>query len=526
MRDVQPHHRCTVERIAEQAYAAIAAAFPVCAASDEFYYFPQVVSEEKNWRAWDNFSAARVEVFAGRLLGWERELGALDCAGNSAEAIDASLLQTALRTLREQLVDLAPQSSQPTFHLTVIAAGLSETLAADCSAAWADRIAGLPRFLQRAIDCLDTVPRLFLDLGRVMAADLRRWLLQLQADGFAVGAVPEALELFIASLAEVPVRDRFAMSATQFERLVCEHLRIGLDVETIRRQLESERAEMEDVLCREAALLAPGRAWRDMGDRIPFVAAPGGDLLALYHPELKRLEDHVRRSGLAPPELPVGLVPDVSEVADTLAAIRAADAYAARPGYPPRGGTFYVFSRGEKRGGTVGRSLEYRMTAAHETWPGHHLLDVCRWNQPRPVRRPIERPLFYEGWACLAEELMARSGYFDGAWDRFLLARRRIERAVRGLVDLGLQSGRLELSAAAELLVEVGYPRQRAEAVVPKYALRPGYQVCYSLGLRQYLDLLDRFGQADCVAFTRTLLRQGQIDVHVMAAMLVAEGVG
>ena len=37
--------------IAERAYASIAAGFPVCAQSDEFYFFPQVVPEEKDWQS-------------------------------------------------------------------------------------------------------------------------------------------------------------------------------------------------------------------------------------------------------------------------------------------------------------------------------------------------------------------------------------------------------------------------------------------------------------------------------------------
>lgn len=524
MTAAQSSQQHTVEQISAQAYAAIAASFPVCAASDEFYFFPQVVSVNKDWRVWDDFSRPRVEVFADRLLGWEESVAVLDCP-SGADSIDASMLQTTMHTLREQLIDIAPQCSQPTFHLTVIAVGLREALEADCSAAWADRIAGLPDFLRRAVDCLDAVPRLFIALGRAMAKDLCVWLHQLQSSGFVIGDVPAALELFIAALEEVPVSEEFILSDEQFERLLSEHLCCGLDADAIRRELEIELTEMDELLCSEAARLAPGRRWQELDEVIPFVVAPNGNLLNLYRPELERMEAHVRESGVVPSDLKIELSPDLAEVPESLAVIRASDAYGARPGYPARGGTFYVYSRGEKRDGVVGRTLEYRMTAAHEAWPGHHLLDICRWNLPSAIRRPIERPLCYEGWACLAEELMARSGYFDGDWDRFLLARRRSERAARGLVDLGLQTGRMDLTEAAQQLVQVGYPRQRAEAVVPKYALRPGYQVCYSLGLRQSLDLLQRYDRSAPATFARTLLRQGQVGFANLERVL-SEGVG
>lgn len=521
----QSSRRQTLEQIATEAYAAIAAAFPVCAASDEFYFFPQVVSDEKNWRAWDDFSRARIEAFADRLRGWEASVGALADSSDGAEVIDADLLFETLTTLREQLIEITPHCSQPTFHLTIVAAGLSEALDEDCSAAWAARIAGLPEFLQRAADCLECVPRLFLEQGRAMAQNLLLWSQQLQASGFSVGAVPEALEQFLGALDDVPISESFLLAEAQFELLLRNHLCCEVEIDEIRHTLESELAEMDDLLCREAAQLVPGKRWQELETHVPFVFAPAGDLLNLYSPELEKLAAHIFQAQLVPPELQVSLSPELKDVPENMAVVRASDAYAARPGYPPRGGTFYVYSRGEVRDGKSGRTLEYRMTASHEAWPGHHLLDVCRWSLPQVIRRPVERPLCYEGWACLAEELMARTGYLAGEWDRFLLARRRIERAARGLIDLGLQSGRMSLSDAVQQLVDVGFPRQRAESVVPKYALRPGYQVCYSLGLRKNLALLERYGSTDPAAFARTLLRQGQIGFVALEKVLAEEGV-
>ncbi len=117
---------------------------------------------------------------------------------------------------------------------------------------------------------------------------------------------------------------------------------------------------------------------------------------------------------------------------------------------------------------------------------------------------------------------MARTGYFDGPWDRFLLAKRRAERAARGLIDLGLQSGRMTTVQAQALLLRVGYRPEVARSVVPKYLLRPGYQVCYTLGLKQGLDLLDRFGDHDVGLFARTILSQGEIGLSRLEKILPA----
>ena len=512
-----------LELLAERAYASIASAFPVCACSDEFYFFPQVVQEDKHWNAWDDFSAQKVAAVADVLRGYEGDLAQLAVEDMSFDdQIDFDLLLQVLRTLREQLAEVGPHRSQPTFHLTVLAAGLAEALASPEPQAWPARVAGGPAFLQRAAGCLSEVPELFHALGVEMLRDMQRWIEHLQADGFDPGEIPGALRVFQNAMERADVVASPLLPGEVLDRLIVEHLGCGMGIDAIGPLLQDELAMMEEVLAHETARLAPGKSWLEAGQMIPFVEAAGNDLLALYRRELEVAESHCRRQGLVPGNASAGGPLDIAKVPDYLAVIRASDAYAAIPGYPARGGTFFVMEDGRSRHHRLGRSLEYRMTAAHEAWPGHHLLDSCRWNLDRPLRRPVESPLFYEGWACLAEELMARTGCFDNPWDRFLLAKRRAERAVRGLIDLGLQSGRMTIVQAHELLLRVGYTSASADSVVPKYLLRPGYQICYTLGLKQGLDLLDRFGGHDIGLFVRTLLSQGEIGLSRLAKILPA----
>ena len=495
-----------LEAIAERAYATIASTFPVCAFSDEFYFFPQVVQEDKNWQAWDDFSTQTVAATADLLREAERDLSKLVTEELPVDGqVDAGLLLQLLRTLREQLIEVGPHRSQPSFHLTVLAAGLAEPLA------WSARVAGAPAFLRRAADCLDEVPGVFLALGSEMLHDMQRWIGSLQASGFDTGEMSSALLVFRDAMQKVNVIESPLLPEQVLERLVSEHIGSGMSTDSIEPLLQEELIVMEDVMAQEAARLAPGRTWIEAEQLIPFVEATGNDLLALYRRELEVIETHCRQQGLVPVGATAAAPLAIALVPDCLAAIRASDAYAATPGFPPRGGVFFVMEQARVRPAKQGRSLEYRMTAAHEAWPGHHLLDACRWQLDRPLRRPVELPLFYEGWACLAEEMMARTGYFDGPWDRFLLAKRRAERAARGLIDCGLQSGRMTVVQAQELLLRVGYSSEVAGSVVPKYLLRPGYQVCYTLGLQQGLALLDRFGAHDLGLFARTLLSQGEI---------------
>ena len=194
-----------------------------------------------------------------------------------------------------------------------------------------------------------------------------------------------------------------------------------------------------------------------------------------------------------------------------LAAIRVGASYSIPPNHPPGGGTFYIpakYSAEESRQASL---REYRMTCAHETYPGHHLLDSSRWSLERPLRRSIEYPLFYEGWACFAEELMRLTGYYSETEDKLLLARRRFSHAIRGKVDIGLQTGAMDFSTAAGYLEKTGVSRERAELLARKYPLNPGYQVCYTIGLRRFWRLFQRYGRQDMPRFVGKVLSQGEI---------------
>ena len=507
---------------AETTYESIARAFPVSSSSDEFYFFPQVVTDPIDWSCWDDFSPKAIQAIASELHQAELVIAHLTNEPlGEADLIDAELLIRVFRTLREQLCDIRAHESQPTLHLTLLVAGLSDALSSGEARAWSERVDGVPEFLERAKRCLFRVPTLFRDLGLEMVSDLRDWCRGLDTLGYDVSLLESALQSFGSFLEHVQVSAGYLMPGEAFERILVHHLDCGQSLEWLERTLQRELAAMEQVLSEETARLGLNVHWTKAKDLVPFVDAGPTGLLGLYHSELSSMEEHCRQFGLIPASLPDDAELKIAEVPRSLAAIRASDAYSARPGHPCRGGTFYVMEDKEQTH-RPGRSLEYRMTASHEVWPGHHLLDLCRWSLMRRIRRPVESPLLYEGWACVSEEILARTGYFVDPWDRFLLAKRRAERAARGLIDWGLQSGVMSLDEGVAALVRVGYPRRLAQRIVPKYLLRPGYQVCYTHGLLQALGLLDRLGPSGLLSFSKTILDQGQIGFQRLGPLMAS----
>jgi uncharacterized protein (DUF885 family) len=107
---------------------------------------------------------------------------------------------------------------------------------------------------------------------------------------------------------------------------------------------------------------------------------------------------------------------------------------------------------------------------------------------------------------------MRQTGYFNSPGERLLVARRRLWRAIRGKVDIGLQTGAMDLKMAAGYLGKTGVVVKDAISVVRKYPLNPGYQLCYTIGLHRFLDLYQRHGQQNLKNFVAAVLCRGEID--------------
>ena len=80
-----------------------------------------------------------------------------------------------------------------------------------------------------------------------------------------------------------------------------------------------------------------------------------------------------------------------------------------------------------------------------------------------PVRSQIESPLFYEGWAYYVESLLTEYGYAEHPMDRLVDRKRRLWRAARCQIDIGLNSERLVPDDAIRLLTTAGFSPEEAE---------------------------------------------------------------
>jgi hypothetical protein len=508
--------------LAEDIFGFLARQFPVCMASDEFHYFPQAAAASRDRYRWDDFSPARITATVARLERWQRAMGAPPAhKALSPEAIDQAMLRRVVGTLREQLTAIRPHQTQPTFYLTIIGIGLAEALSTGPEA-WALRIEGLPAFLDQAIGNLQHIPQLFRDLGLDMLGKQRDWLRSLPVAAPHRAPLEAALGRFQRHLETVVVQDEFRLPIDLYERIAQAHMGCDRSMQAIAEALDREIAETRGILERSAAELGPGRPWQAVVADLPPPPLPPGGVRGLFAATIADLARHCCDHGLIEADLLKHCPVAVEEVPAYMRPVRSNAAFSMPPGHPPRGGTFFIQATGA--GASV--PADYRLLTAHETLPGHHLLDTCRWRHPRAVRRHIEFPIFYEGWASFSEELLFETGFFAGPLERMLMAKRRFWRAVRGRIDVLIHLRRCRLDDAAAELVAEGLAPERARAMVRRYSLKPGYQLAYTIGRRRFLRLWERFRQhrPDPASFAARVLEQGEIGFDHLEQILTQGG--
>ncbi len=502
--------------------------FPIACASDEFYYFPQIRLSDLSWQVWDDFSLDRVHETARQLSNWETQLESMDLSPlGPDELIELALLKKFVTTLREQLVEIRFWQRQPSFYLMLANLGMAEAMASSDPRAKHHRAQSLPSFFEQASKNLEDVPTLFQEIGLAMISDTQQYFTSLRPIVPELRHGQEALKRFADRLMALQTRPDFALPQELLQRVVRDHLNSGLDLHEVDELLELEIAEMQRVMDAEARRLVSSaesasttHLWTAAIRSLPAPALGPDGLIGLYREAVDGLAQHCVEQKLIPPDLLVNCPVTIAPVPAYLEAVRTASSYSVTAKHPAAGGTFYVHHAEVAGAENQERLLEYRMLAAHETYPGHHVLDTFRWNLQQPIRRHIEQPIYYEGWACFAEELMRLTGYFAQPADRLLLAKRRLWRATRGKVDLALQTGKMNFAAASDFLIKTGTSTRWAADSVRKYPLNPGYQLCYAVGLRRFIDLYQRFGDSNVRSFTHTCLQQGEINFTDLESIL------
>jgi uncharacterized protein (DUF885 family) len=317
----------------------------------------------------------------------------------------------------------------------------------------------------------------------------------------------------------LPSDASFAVGSEALADIIDVNLGHTATPEEILRAAEEGFARTRETIQNMAQQIDGQSDWQTiLQEKLPALTSHG-DVLPLYRKQVDELRQYVIEHDVLsiPPDESI----DVLETPSYLQSLRATGSYRAPlTGRSESHGVFFV-TPDEEDLTIIAGQCPY--LSAHETYPGHHILDHVRRHHPNPVRRQIESPLFYEGWACYVESLLDEWDYVTDPCRRLVQQKRQLWRSLRAILDIRLQSETMTLEEAVAELEALGYNRARAVRQIRRFALTPGYQLCYFTGMQEILRLRKRFSSAtNHRHFHDILLHGGEIPFHLAEKRLQA----
>jgi uncharacterized protein (DUF885 family) len=165
----------------------------------------------------------------------------------------------------------------------------------------------------------------------------------------------------------------------------------------------------------------------------------------------------------------------------------------------------------------------FRGSVVHEAFPGHHLQLTLANRLQSPIRKIQQDLIMVEGWALYCEQMMYEQGLYGTdlrQWNGVLGGVRF--RAVRIIVDIGLQTGRFTPETALAFMNEkLGENVYYYTGEIRRYCANPTSALSYLTGKTMILQMRQNAtaeeGPAfDLKAFHDKLLSEGSIPLSLI----------
>ena len=529
--------------LAQEYFDDLARRFPVMCASDEFHFLPRAQAAANHYDKFDDLDSLAIEAGIEKMKSFQKVFARLDASEKDLESrID---LQVLLANIAGFIIEFDKKriwQFNPLLYLKIAFIGLDHALTkpagdmGEVANRVSARLSDAHRVLGQALKNISAVPETYHQASRSMVGDCRRYLKQVAKDlaaripGKPATMLPlymektatalDELDHFLSSLAPQPDRD-FAVK-TLPQTLKNHFLSTRSVNEIYQMAVEDWHANLAS-LEKLKLKIDPSSSWQDLYHGYFPSDIDRSDTISLYREEIERLRSFFGGQGFTAEviETPV----EIAETPEYLRSVRGAASFAAA--FTADAGEqsfFYITPHLAGQNTATADTLlkkrfhrEFKLLTAHETIPGHHLLDSVRRKLDNPIRRQVESPLFYEGWASYAESLLIDSGYITRPLDLLVDYKRRLWRSARCQVDLGLTTEKIDLDDAVHLLNVCGFSPEEAQRQVDRFRLNPGYQLCYSFGCHEFKELKATYNsQMDTPLFHRFVLEGGELPFHLI----------
>ncbi|UCD85674.1 MAG: DUF885 domain-containing protein [Deltaproteobacteria bacterium] len=510
-----------MSEIATGYFSFMARNFPVMCASDEFYFFPRSSESVEYSGCLDQLGREEIEQSFLEVKGFLKDLENLKGEDlNLEEKIDLDLLRQSILTFLREYGQVRIWQKDPCLYLKIAMIGQDQALSTE---KWEEkvlnRLTKIPDLLHQGELNLTDVSNLHREAALEMlagsidflAATKDEFNYKSELETANLRAI-ESLEKFRDFLRSVSTTDVFAQGEEILAQILAENYGSNRSLEEVHEIATREYQGVLNQIENLSLTIDKHKNWQEVLADYRVEVDDPVNLIELYRREVSSLRNFLEKNDIVP--LPSFQEIKVAGSPIYLEPLRSSASYSSPPTNTIGPQCFFYIKMSEMDlvQSDDNPHKEYLFMTAHETYPGHHLLDMSRKAQPNPVRRQIESPLFYEGWACYGEQLIDETGYSEDPYQKLICRKRQLWRSLRALLDIGLHTGKLGLAEARERLAGLGLSRQRAYQQVRNYALTYGYQLCYLLGRYEIMELRKKF--ADKISlkeFHNLLLKGGQI---------------
>jgi uncharacterized protein (DUF885 family) len=525
----------THTQIARRYFNDIARRFPVMCASDEFHFIPRAQDAAGYYHRLDDLDAAAMDGCINQLEVFCQEFSRLRQDETDLEKIiDLELLIANAKGIVIELNQNRVWRHNPLLYLKIVFIGIDHAFNKPASDPQErqerilERTSSIPRLLNQAVFNLSRVPESYYHSAKAMLKDGMQYLLH-AAKTHAAGDDKSLLSCLQDAFTELkgfekffdsihPVPDEHCSSTSLISSLK-DHFSSNRGLDEVFQIAVDEWRDTLERLKEIQSKIDPGTSWQKLYHGF-YPDVKETDTFSLYRLETDRLRKFFSRRGFKKDELdsPLEIVPTPTY----LKSIRSSASFAAAFSSDPKEKSFFYITdhfdgKGSKENARLKKRLhrEYKFLTAHETVPGHHLLDSMRRRLTNPIRRQIESPLFYEGWAYYVESLLAQEDYIKNPMEYLVDYKRRLWRSARCQIDVGLPTGFITKKDAVELLTISGFSPREAVRQIHRFQLNPGYQLCYSLGRYEIMRLKKAYGnRMGNEAFHAFLLEGGELPFH------------
>ena len=529
-----------LSQITKDYFAHMGKNFPQQCASDEFYFFPRSETAIQYLDCLDDLSPEKIQDHVHYVRNLLREVSAKE-AEKLEEKIDLVLLEQSMCSFVSQFGDAEVWRTDPTLYVKIPLFAMGRVLSQvdEAPERTKEDLLGLvnqiPGFLGRAIQNLSSPPEIALRVASDMANDASRFH-ECDVASFIVEGLQgpeellkknrealEAWENYGEGLRQLPSQNRFYVGEDALKEILSTSFSYPKPPDEISETAQRAYHRTQETLQALAKKIDSHKSWKMLIDEQRPSITSSAEFMRLYKNQVQELRGFFYGQEVI--TFPLGENLAVMQTPPYLRSLRATASYSAPlTGNTRSRGVFYL-TPGREDLALIASHCPY--LSAHETYPGHHILDQLRLYHPNPIRRQIESPLFYEGWACYAEQLLDEQGYVQDPRQQLIGLKRQLWRNLRAELDVKLQTGALSLQQASEKIQSLGFSPQRAQRQVRRFALTPGYQLCYFIGNLEISRLQERFSsQLGLKGFHDTLLGGGQIPFHLAETRLASSLAG